>query len=174
MTGRVVIFCGIPGTGKTTIGKIVAQELERTVHIQTDIIRSMVTRSTYSGHESGFVYSSAISVARNALRATYDVILDGTFLKQEFREDAVSRVQGLYRILLIVHTHCDLTTAYERNTSRSSEVPLDTFVRMYSNFEPPQSALRIDTGKTSPEGAAEAVLEQLKDDPLDSFEVQRD
>jgi predicted kinase len=162
MTRRLVLFCGIPGSGKTTIGKIVAQGLGRSVHVQTDLIRSMVTSPNHRGRESRFVYSSVILVGREALRAGYDVILDGTFLKEEYREEAISKLKRLYRTVLVVYTDCDVDIAYMRNQSRAAKVPLETFARMYSRFEHPTSALRIDTAKTSPELAAEAVLLQLR------------
>jgi len=41
-------LCGIPGSGKTTIGRAVGVRLERCVHVETDAIRAMLGRAEYS------------------------------------------------------------------------------------------------------------------------------
>jgi predicted kinase len=162
--GRLIIFCGIPGSGKTTIAKIVAERLGSVVHIQTDAIRSMISKPRYSRTELRFAYRSVTAVAREALKNEYDVILDGTFLKEEFRDEALHRLAGLYRSALLVHVACDFSVAYERNVARREIVPKESFVRLYSRFERPRHALRIDSEKTSPELAAQAILLQIGSD----------
>ena len=161
LQGSLIIFCGIPGSGKTTIARIVARKRGRAVHIQTDTIRSMVGYPMYMRGESKFVYRSVTAVAGEALKAGYDAILDGTYLREDFREEPITSLAGLYKTKLAIHVSCGVILAYERNLSRPEKVPKESFLRLYSHFQSPRDALRIDTDRTTPEQASEAILMQV-------------
>lgn len=161
LQGTLLLFCGIPGSGKTTIARLVAKKLRSAVHIETDTIRSMVAHRAYTGGESRFVYRSAAAVAREALKAGYDTILDGTYVREEFREEPISNLAGLYGAQLTIHVACDTGVAYERNLTRSEKVPKESFVRLYSRFEAPLNTLRIDSDRVTPEIAARLILVQI-------------
>ena len=158
---RLVIFCGIPGSGKTTIARLVAKSLRDCFHIQTDILRSMISRPGYTKEESELVYRDCILIAREALKAGYDAILDGTFLKDEYRDEAVGKLSRYFSSYLVVYVACDPKTAYRRNLSRRDRVPKKSFLRLYEMMQEPSSALRIDSATTRPGGAASAILLQL-------------
>ena len=158
---KLLIFCGIPGTGKSTIARLVAARLEGTVHIQTDAVRWMIYHPTYTNEESEFVYAVCIMLAGEALQRGYNAILDGTFLREEYREEALRQLRGAYDSYLVVYVHCDVRTAYVRNMSREASVPQDRFNQMLSRLQEPASALKVDSEKTSAELAAEAVLAQI-------------
>ena len=158
---KLLLFCGIPGTGKSTIAKLVAERLEGTVHIQTDVVRSMISNPTYTNEESEFVYSVCIIMAGEALQRGYNAILDGTFLREEYRQDALKQLRGAYDSHLVVYAHCDVRTAYVRNASRKANVPQGRFNQMLPRLQEPASALKIDSGKLSAELAAELVLAQI-------------
>jgi predicted kinase len=130
-------------------------------HIQTDTVRSMLAKPKYTHVESLLVYKACMLVAREVLKAGYSAILDGTFLKEEYRDEALKKLAGFYDTSLVVYVACDFRTAYRRNVSRKAPVPKASFLRLYSEFEEPVNALRIDSPKTKPEIAARAVLLQL-------------
>ncbi len=161
LQGTLLIFCGIPGSGKTTIARLVAKKRRSAVHIETDTIRAMVAHRAYTGGESRFVYRSAAAVAKEALKAGYDAILDGTYLREGFREEPISNLAGLYRSQLTIHVACDIGVAYGRNLTRPLKVPKKSFVSLYSRFEAPVNALRIDTDRVNPELASNAILTEI-------------
>ena len=156
-----MIFCGIPGSGKTTIALLVAGGLCPAVHIQTDGIRSMINRPSYSWAEARFVYESAFLVAREALRRGYDSILDGTFLREEHRREAIRKLGWYSSSSLVVWVSCDIETARKRNISRGVAVPQDSFERLSGRFERPNKGLVLDTKTTGPDAAAKVVLSRL-------------
>jgi hypothetical protein len=158
---KLLVFCGIPGSGKTTIANLVAASLEDTAHIQTDMVRTMVSKPRYTNEESEFVYSACVAIAGEALSRGYNAILDGTFLREGFRRDALKRLRGAYDSYLIVYVSCDTTTAYQRNTARRANVPQIRFNQMLSRIEEPANALRIDSNRMPAEQAAKAVLHQI-------------
>lgn len=156
--GRLILLCGIPGSGKTTIGRATGARLGRRVHVETDAIRAMVGSAEYSSDESRFVYAAATSVAEEALGHGYDVILDATFPREEFRREALSRLGELFERSLVVWVWCDPMVAYQRNTKRDQKVPLESFMRLWRSFEPPSGALVIDSQSLAPDQAAEKIL----------------
>jgi predicted kinase len=158
----LVIFCGIPGCGKTTIARIVCDSVPGAVHIQTDGVRTMISRPTYSGPESAFVYEACFSIAKDSLRSQRLTVLDATFMLEEYRTMAVTALAGMYGRYLVVHVVCALETAEKRNTSRSAVVPPEKLRRMYDDFEPPIDALRVDSDAHSPAENAETILAALK------------
>ncbi len=162
MHRSLLIFCGIPGSGKTTIARLVGSRLKNAIHLQTDAFRSAVPTPTFSRRESKFVYRAMIAAAGEALRLDYDPILDGTFPKEEFRREALITLRRLHTKAMVVHVWCDPKVAYERNLLRESPVPRENFDRLYRNFELPLRALRVDSERTTPDEAAEAVLASLR------------
>lgn len=159
--GRLILLCGIPGSGKSTIGRELGMRLRRCVHVQTDAIRAMLAEPEYSSRESRFVYEAAASVAEDALRNRYDVILDATFPREEFRREAISRLHAFSQAWLLVWVSCDPMLAYQRNSERAQKVPLESFMRLWRSFQPPRAALRIDSQVTAPARAADKILVEL-------------
>ena len=160
----LLIFCGLPGSGKTTLARVIAETIPSSFHLQTDVIRSMVARPEFTHRESRLVYSSLILAGREGLRAGYNVFLDGTFPRDEYRREALGRLSRLARRSVVVYVACDTVEAYHRNAARGeSAVPWISFHRIESQFEPPRRALRVDTDRYSVEEATAFLLDRLKE-----------
>ncbi|MDG6914641.1 MAG: ATP-binding protein [Nitrososphaerota archaeon] len=152
------MFCGIPGSGKTTIARLVVRSLGRAVHIQTDVLRQMIAQPTYGWREARFVYESATLLGRRALMEGYDAVLDGTFLREEYRAEARRRLWRHCSSCLVVCVACDTEVARRRNSSRQEAVPASSFDRLARSFEAPEECLLVRSDETTPELAAERVL----------------
>jgi predicted kinase len=162
MSRTLLIFCGIPGSGKTTIARIVAAGLPGALHIQTDALRMMIARPRYTQRESRFVYKAMFEVAKEALRDGYDTLLDGTFLREDYRRQMTEGLAYHYSRALVVTMICETETAYRRNVSRQNPVPEESFLRLQHSFERPNTGLYIDTDKTTPEPAALLIFDRLE------------
>ncbi|MDA4117636.1 MAG: AAA family ATPase [Thaumarchaeota archaeon] len=158
---RLIVLCGIPGSGKTTIALAIGARLERCVHIETDVVRGMIAKPLYASGESRFVYQTAVSVAAEALTHKYDAVLVATFAREEFRREAISKLGNLCDTWLMVWAWCDPLLAYQRSSQRNSRIRREDFMRLWRTYEPPRDALVIDTRATSPEEAARKILTAL-------------
>jgi predicted kinase len=156
--GRLILLCGIPGSGKTSIALAIGARLEKCVHIETDAIRGMIAKPLYASGESRFVYRAAFSVAEEALKHKYDVVLVATFSKDDLRREAISKLGKLCEAWLMVWAWCDPLLAYQRNSQKNPRVIRESFMKLWRTFEPPRDALVIDSGATSPEEAAGKIL----------------
>jgi predicted kinase len=159
--GRLLIFCGIPGSGKTTIARIVAPALGRAVHVQTDTLRLMIPAPEYTWAEAKFVYESVFLVGRQALKSGYDTILDGTFLREDYRAEAEGKLARYCSSSDVVCVVCDPEVARARNSLRATTVPEASFDRLSASFERPRRALFVHTDKGTPEEAADYLLRRL-------------
>ena len=163
MPGRLLVFCGIPGSGKTTIARLVAKSDPEAVHIQTDAIRALISEPTFSHEESDFVYRAAADAAREALDEDHLVILDATFGSSRRRERTLDALVGHYSKADFVHVVCDLQIALRRNAARTgrASVPDANVMDILRRFEPPEGAIRVDSSRTSPEAAADEIIRTL-------------
>ena len=161
MPGRLVVFCGIPGSGKSTVAHLVARMTKPSVQFQTDGVRSMIADPTYTAEESEFVYQAVIAAANVALDTGYLTILDGTFGSRRRRESALSALEGHYSSVTVVHVVCDLETALERNARRHKPVPEANLRGILAGFDAPAGALTVDTSNSSAEEGARLVLETI-------------
>ena len=157
----LVVFCGSPGCGKTTIARILRGKIPGVVHIQTDAVRQMIGTPNYTPPESEFVYESCIAVAKEALKRGRPVLLDGTFARSAHRTRALASLRGLHGRSLVVQVECTVDTARRRNASRKAAVPEDKLNAIHIHFEAPYRALKVNTDLHSAEECAALVLAAL-------------
>ena len=101
----LVVVCGLPGVGKTTVAERVADHVDGAV-LRTDVIRKeLFDEPEYSEAETEAVYTELISRARDRVTAGSSVVLDATFANARFREDVRevgSRVADAFALVEVV------------------------------------------------------------------------
>lgn len=83
----LVVLAGRPGTGKTTIGKLLARRL-RAAYLRTDVIAAPMLRSRLTEDHAAagrVAYDIACEVATESLQACTPVVVDGVHATHELR-----------------------------------------------------------------------------------------
>jgi adenylylsulfate kinase-like enzyme len=148
----IILFCGIPGSGKTTIAEILRQHLTGLGQV----------RMLSSDRLRGPVYRKLLkAIAPDRERSDF-LILDATFYKKEWREQVSALSQG--ENVLTVYLHCPLNVARERNRERRPNISEKALHIVFHKMEPPENpTLSIDTAKTPAQDAAAKVLKLIKE-----------
>ena len=131
------------------------------MHIQTDALRFMIPVPAYTWKEARFVYEAMFLVGRQALKSGYDAILDGTFLKEDYRTEARRKLARYCSAAFVVCVLCDVEVARARNSQRGPTVPDASFNRLSASFEKPRDAIFVHSDRRTPESAAGYLLRTL-------------
>ncbi len=137
----LIVICGLPGTGKSTLAKAVAERINA-VHISSDSIRmKMLKERTYSDKEKEKVYEAMFAEAEGLLKDRKNVILDATFYKKELREKArrISMKVGTGFLIVECVTHEGLLRErlFARKKEKSeSEADFAVYKKVKGIFEP--------------------------------------
>ncbi len=80
-----VIF-GLPGTGKTTMARILSDALKAR-HLNTDMVRATLgMRDRYKEEDKAVVYGNLLEQAEAHLMNGEDLVVDGTFSREAYRD----------------------------------------------------------------------------------------
>ena len=146
----VIVFCGIPGSGKSTIARKLATELEKSGRV----------RLVISDRISDKIYERIFKLLRENLGTVDYFLIDATFYKKEWREK-VKTIAGEGNVLLC-YLRCPLRTCIERNKRREPSLPERAIHIISKEMEVPENPdVLIDTGKVGSERAVAQILEKL-------------
>lgn len=136
---RLVVVCGPPGSGKTTVAGMVADRLDAR-RLRTDVVRKeLVADPTYDDAETERTYAAVVDRARDALPSGEDVVLDGTFRERRFRRAAREAAASVGADWTLVRVTCDEEVARRRIAAREDDASdADVAVRelLRESFEP--------------------------------------
>jgi predicted kinase len=141
MAPRLVVQCGLPGVGKSTVAREIADRLDGE-RIRSDAVRrELVDDPTYSRAEKERVYEAMLERAREALVDGRPVVLDATFERSARRDDAAALADEVGADLTLVRVVCAEEVARRRIRDRGDD-PSEADVSVYENaldrFEPPE------------------------------------
>jgi len=147
----VIIFCGIPGSGKSTIAGMLLQRLTAQGRV----------RVFSSDNTKGPVYRKFIKAVTSTRNGEDFMIFDATFYKKEWRRQIRAAAQD--EKVLTVYLHCPLEVALSRNRERRPNISEKAVHIVFHRMEPPKKpSLTIDTATTTADVAAEMILKLVK------------
>jgi adenylylsulfate kinase-like enzyme len=149
----IVLFCGIPGSGKTTIAEILAErlaDLGRVQVLSSDKLRGPVYRKFFN------------MLAPGQKRADF-LIFDATFYKKEWRQQVEFLAQG--ETVVTVYLDCPLQVALDRNRQRQPNISEKAVHIMFHKMERPENpTIRIDTTTMTATDAAAKIFEFIQEE----------
>lgn len=150
----LILVCGLPATGKSTIAYRLARRLNA-VLLRTDVVRKeLLPVPRYTYEEKELVYNTTLLIARYLLRSGLRVVIDGTFYKRVVRVRAYRLAEETGKRLVIVECVCpdEVIRTRMRNRALREDIPTDADYQVYlkikEEFEPIQrKRIVIDTSR---------------------------
>lgn len=161
-TGKLLLTCGIIGTGKTTVAEAIADECGAVV-LSSDRLRrdpaQPAAPERYSDESRSAVYARLLSEARHVVVSGRTAILDATYARREWREAAAARARELGSQAFLVETVAPRDAAIARLAARqaaaedASEAGPELYDAMRAEFEdtnewPAARRALVDTAST--------------------------
>ncbi len=129
----LVVLCGLPGVGKSTVGALVAERLGAR-RLRTDVVRKeLYDDPQYTDEEMASVYRELLDRSRQTVEAGESVVLDGTFAERGRRRtvrEIAAEATAEFRLLEVV---CERSVAEERIADREGDMS-DADVAVYRKF----------------------------------------
>jgi hypothetical protein len=158
------VMCGMPGTGKSTFARQL-NEIFNIVLLRSDEARKELPgysgsvpfgTGIYRSEMRGHIYSRLLSMAQEELKNGRSVILDATFSRQKWREEALRLAQDLDANILFFECVSSPATIRERlgrrrqGESGGSDARVEHLPGLTDEFEnlnelSPEQHARIDT-----------------------------
>ena len=149
----IIIICGLPGVGKTTLAKELAP-LVNAVLLSTDKIRKeLLSRPTYGRGERKLIYDVMILIAKYLHKAGINCILDATFTRESSRLEIKKKLGLASKDFHIIECICPediILSRLRRRKHDYSDADFSVYRKMKRIYEPVKEAhITIDTSKYS-------------------------
>jgi predicted kinase len=135
----LVVCCGLPGVGKSTVSSYIADERSAT-RLRTDEVRhDLFENPSYTPDEGRRTYEELFERTREHLDARQDVVVDGTFkyARERDRADTLGAEAGA--TVRFVHVTCPPAVVRERiqaRTDDASDADVEVYLKHRDQFEP--------------------------------------
>lgn len=162
----LIALTGLPGTGKTTIARLLAERLGA-VHLRIDTIERALVASGSVNDVGAAGYVVAYGVAADNLNRGLSVVADCVHPVAASRQQWAAVATGAGHRCLLVHVVCSDAVEHRRRVATRSNdiaghVPPSWDAVRSMRFEPvPAEALLVDTAQLDPRRAADVVLERV-------------
>jgi len=171
-TPMLIIMHGVSGSGKSWLSEQIINRYQ-IIRIRSDVERKRlhnlspqqkshadIGRDLYSQSSSDKTYQYLLQLAVEILNASYNVIVDATFLQQQQRQLFSRQAERMQIPFLIVHTRTDKQTLLKRIKDRAekqdnvSEADLAVLENQLQNLQALSTtelkdSMTIDTGKNT-------------------------
>jgi hypothetical protein len=170
---KIVLITGMAGSGKSTVGRRVAEHFARSLLIPVDQLREMMVNglavpgeawTTEAVAQFQRARSTTIYMANMYASEGVDVVIDDVCVPDIFAEQyaALWRLPNAYRVLLMP-TAAALIRRIRQRGGPWDHVLIEYVPQVYSYLEPMDKAgwIVLDSGEWTVEQTVEAVLARI-------------
>lgn len=140
---KLIILCGIPGSGKSTYAKDYIATNDNTIHLSSDGIRSELWGDESIQGNPAEVFALMQKRAIDALNDGKNVIYDCTSMTRKDRQGIIGVCPKLARIECYI-IWAPIETCIERDAARERTVGKEVIDRMLKRFQAPYYDEGID------------------------------
>ena len=157
---RLCVVTGLPGVGKTTVSRALADQVDGRL-VRTDTVRTdCVSDPQYTPSERAAVYDEVFDRAREALDGGRSVVLDGTFQRRTDRERAAEVAAETGATLGVVAVDCDESTVRDRIAAREHDAS-DADFAVYREIRAEYDPIRLPHATVDNTGGLDATEAQV-------------
>lgn len=161
----IVIICGLPGVGKTTLAKNLAPMINSIILSSDKIRKELFPNPTYSSFERKLVYDVMIILAKYLNESGRNCILDATFNREDSRLEIREKLHLVDKEFQIIECLCPEEVVISRLKSRKddySDATMEIYQKMKKIYEPVKvEHITIDT-VSSPQENSQRIVEAMK------------
>ncbi|MBD3228480.1 MAG: AAA family ATPase [Candidatus Lokiarchaeota archaeon] len=174
-TKNLIIFTGIPSSGKSTIAKLLAKELElkynkKTMVIGSDQIRNMVPilEENFIPQREESIRKLTLFLVEKAIEFNDVVINDDMNYYKSMRHDFYQIAKRKKCNFFIIHFKISLEMALKWNKKRGTTIPQELIKEVFDKFDPlgsyewDKSLSTIEKTRKTPEKGVAQIIEELK------------
>lgn len=165
----LLVFCGLPGTGKTTVANIIAKKFGIVV-ISTDYIRKRIfEKPTYQKFEKEIIYKVMLLLAEH-LSKSGTCILDAVFTKGKNRNAVKEMAKKNDTQVCFIEFVCDEDIIFKRIAGKKrklSDADYGIYLKLKKEYEPIEFEHIVVDTSGGMEAASLLVEDELK--PLGIF-----
>lgn len=145
----IIVFCGVPASGKSTIAKTLKEKLQDVYLLVSDDIGART-------------YCNIMKQVKEKTGRYRYMVIDATFYRKKWRDELGEAVDGR-DVVKLVYIHCSPETCLVKNRGRKDSIPEKAVHIIWNCFEKPGDPdVSIDTDELTPEEAVEKILERIK------------
>jgi predicted kinase len=168
-TALIVIICGLPGVGKTTLSRELAPIINAII-LSTDKIRKeLIPRPTYRWQERRLVYDVLVLLAKYLHNAGVNCILDATFNTENSRKELKRKLALTPDQFSLIECTCSEDEIISRLKNRKndySDAGIFIYRKMKKIYEPvSEDHIIVDTSNTSQVDIQKIASQVLKIKP---------
>jgi predicted kinase len=157
---ELVVVCGVPGVGKTTVAETVTDRVDGHL-LRTDVVRKeLYPDPDYTDEETRRTYATVFDRARTSIEAGRPAVLDGTFTQRGFRDDAIEVAEGLDVPWTFVRVTCD-TAVVEHRIRRRDDDESDADFEIHEMFKDAFDPLTVEHVTVDNSGTLDETRDQV-------------
>ena len=135
----IVLICGLPGVGKTTIVKNLAPLIDAIILSSDKIRKELIPNPTYTKEERKLIYDVMVLIAIYLQNSGTNIILDATFNKEDSRNKVKQRIRVPRDEFFIIECVCPENIIFSRIKNRKedySDADISVYKKMKKIYEP--------------------------------------
>jgi len=162
----IIIICGLPGVGKSTLAKNLAPLINATILSSDKIRKELFHNPTYLPHERKLVYNVMILLAKYLNDVGSSCILDATFNRENSRLEIREKLQLNDIQFQIIECVCPENKVISRLESRKddySDATISIYQKMKKIYEPVKIEHIIVDTTLSPQQNAQMITRRFRE-----------